>query len=117
LICRRASPFEATRPALTKAASSTPSRRLELGARNLDGRQALGERAFLEGLRAVSAALLARRAAVQQRGRLGREHLLGLVDLGALQRREPRDLVQRQVVNSFRKRPTSASSVLRQNCQ
>ena len=36
-------------------------------------------------------------AAVQQRRRLGRQHLLGLVDLGALQRRELGDLVQRQV--------------------
>src|SRR5262249_70559 len=70
---------------------------LQLGARHLDGRQAGGERAFLEGLARGRGRGLGGRAAVQERGRLGGEDLLRLVDLAALERREAGDLVQRQV--------------------
>ena len=47
--------------------------------------------------RAVSAACVGRGVAVGERRRLGGEDLLGLVDLRALQRLEPRDLVERQL--------------------
>ena len=80
LIWRRASPLEATRPALTNAVS-TPRPAVQLAARNFDRRQALGERAFLESLLRGLGGLVGGVAAVQQRGRLGRQHLLGLVDL------------------------------------
>ena len=52
-------------------------------------------RAFLEGRARGVGGLFGRGAAVQQRGRLGGEHLLRLVDLLALQRRELGDLRQR----------------------
>ena len=81
-------------PARTKAAR-TPSPR-EFGRRDLDGRQRSASAPSSKVLRAVSAAASAASRAMQQRGRLGGEHLLRLVDLGALQRRQPRDLVQRQ---------------------
>ena len=48
---------------------------------------------------ACAVSLASRRglAAVQHRGRLGRQHDLGLVDLRAVERFQPRDLVERQV--------------------
>ncbi len=70
--------------------------RLELGARDLDRRQRLRERAFLEGAARGLGGFVGGGAAVHQRGRLGRQHLLGLVDLLALERGQPADLVERQ---------------------
>ena len=68
---------------------------VERARRNVDGRQGVGERAFLEGLARRSFGLIRSGAAVHQRGRLVGEHLLRLVDLGALERRELLDLVER----------------------
>ena len=64
--------------------------------RYVDARQARAEPAFLEGRARRGGGLISRGAAVDQRGRLGREHLLGLVDLGAFQRCEALDLSERQ---------------------
>ena len=47
--------------------------------------------------RAASAACVGRGAAVEEGGRLGRQHLLGLVDLAAVKRLQARDLVHRQL--------------------
>ena len=69
---------------------------VEVGALDLDGRQRFRERAFLESAARGLGRLIGRRAAMHQRGRLGGENLLRLVDLGALERRETRDLVERQ---------------------
>ena len=63
---------------------------------HLDLRQGQRQRAFLEGGLRGGGGLLGGLAPMHQRGRLGRQGLLGLVDLRALQRAEPRDLVQRQ---------------------
>ena len=99
-------------------AVSTPSPASSTARGDLDGRQILRQRALLERLARRLGRLLGRRAAVQQRGRLGREHLLGLVDLRALPSAASRAISSiGRVVKSLRKRPTSASSVLRQNCQ
>ena len=93
--CRRASLVEGTSLAYSGPnAVSTPSPASSTARGTSHGRQTLGERALLEGL----ARRLGRRcggfAAVQERRRLGRQHLLRLVDLGAVERFEPRDLVQ-----------------------
>ena len=66
-------------------------------ARQVDGGQRVGLGAFLEGAPRGLGRLLGRRLAVSQGGDLGGEDLLGLVDLLAAQRLEPRDLVERQV--------------------
>ena len=82
-LARAPSPFEATRPALTKALS-TPRPASSSARGDFDRRQAFGERAFLESLARGVGGLLGGVAAVQQRGRFGGEHLLRLVDLAAL---------------------------------
>ena len=69
--------------------------RVEQLGRDLDGRQAFGQRALLEGLARGLGGLLRGLAAVEEGGRFRREHLLRLVDLGAVERFEPGDLVQR----------------------
>ena len=66
-------------------------------ARHADGRQRVGPRAFLEGAACGFGGILGRLPAVRQRRDLGGEDLLGLVDLLALQRLEPRDLVERHL--------------------
>ena len=94
---RRTSPFEPARPARTKSASDGDAGG-EFGARD---RRSVGSAspsaAFLEGAARRLGRLVRRVAAVEERGRLGGEHLLRLVDLGAVERREPRDLVERQL--------------------
>ena len=64
--------------------------------RNFNGRQALGNCAFLKRLPRRFGCLIGGVAAVQQGGCFGRQHLLGLVDLAALQRRKLVDLADRQ---------------------
>ena len=73
----------------------------EFGVRNLDRRQAFGDGAFLKGLPRGFGRGIGRVAAVQQRGCFRRQHLLGFVDLGALQRRELGDLADRQDREQF----------------
>ena len=117
LISLRASVRLSARPA-SCSSSKAGDAGGEPRARHVDGGQRVGLGAFLEGAARGLGGLLGRRLAVRQRGDLGGEDLLGLVDLLALQRLEPRDLVERQIgEESCRKRPTSASSVLRQYCQ
>ena len=95
LIWRRASPLDATRPALTNSRQHA-ERPLPARRRDFHRRQAFRDRALLEGLPRGFGGGVGCVAAVQQRGRLRRQHLLGLVDLGALQRRELGDLGHRQ---------------------
>ena len=94
LIWRRASPFDETRPARTNAAS-TP-RLAHFRARDFDRRQVFRKRALLEGAPRRIGGGVGRGAAMHQRGRFGGQHLLRLVHLGAVQRRKPADLVERQ---------------------
>ncbi len=88
---------------------------LHLGARDLHGRQVLGQRAFLEGLACRVGGVVGRGAAVHQRGRWSiLQRLLGLdADLEPGER--PGDPISPSgsLVNSLRKRATSPSSVLR----
>ena len=95
-IARRASPFDAARPAFDEGGEHADAR-VEIGARE---RRRVGKRsasrAFLEGLARGVGGFIGGVAAMHQRGRFGGEHFLRLVDLGALERGEPRDLVERQ---------------------
>src|SRR4030095_10160030 len=68
----------------------------EFLARNFDGRQRFGKRAFLKGAPRGFGRLLGGGAAVQQRGRLGRQDLFSLVQLLPLQPSKTSDLVERQ---------------------
>ena len=61
----------------------------QLGLRNLDGRQRLRQRAFLEGAARGFRGFIGGGAPMHEGGHLRRQDLLGLVDLLALQRREP----------------------------
>ena len=69
---------------------------LQLGAGDLHRRQIAGEAALLEGGARGRGGGLGGLRSVQQGGGLAGQQLLGLVDLGALQRAQPLDLVQRQ---------------------
>ena len=94
-LTRRASPFELARPSLHEGREDAEP--ANLGTRHRNASAASGAVSpSSKVVRAVSGGFVGRRAAVHQRGRLGGEHLLGLVDLGALERREPADLVERQ---------------------
>jgi hypothetical protein len=64
-------------------------------------RKAFGDQAFLKRLPRGFGGGVGRIAAVQQRGRFSRQHLLGLVDLGTLQCSEPHDLTHRQDREQF----------------
>ena len=57
---------------------------VKFAARNFHRRQVFRDRAFLKSLPRGFGGRVGGIAAVQQRGRLGRQHLLGLVDLAAL---------------------------------
>ena len=114
-ICRRASPVEATRPARTKAREhAEPGVEFR---RRRHRRSAGSRRARLprRSWRAVSAAASAASRAVQQRGRLVGQRLLGLVDLGAAERLEPGDLAERQQReqrgNGRRRRPRRCARI------
>ena len=85
--------------------------------RDIDGGQRVGGLALLKGAAGGLGGLQGGRLSVAQLGRLGGEDLLGFVDLRAAELFQPRDFVQRQVGEQGMKRPTSASSVFRQNCQ
>ena len=113
---RRASPVERVSPA-SWARFATGDALGELRPRDLERRKIGRERAFLERLARGFVRRERRLAAMTERGRLGRENLLRVVELRALERFEPRDLVLGSSVKRRRKRPTSPSSVLRQNCQ
>src|SRR5258708_2037464 len=78
---------------------------LELTLSHFHGRKGLRDRAFLEGApRGVGRDARSFRA-MRQRGRGIRQRLLGLVDLGALQRRELLDLAERQDREQLEKFP------------
>ena len=70
--------------------------RRQLGCGNRRRRQAGGAPAFFERLLGGPLGGRGRPAPVHQRGRLGRQYLLGGVDLGALERGEPGNLAERQ---------------------
>ena len=115
-MARRTSPFEAARPALTKAAR-TPKSGLQLGAGNLTvGRMAPSPPCSKRGARG-RAGLVGRAAAMDEGRRFGGENFLRLVDFGVLERGKAVDLAERHDGEQFRNRTTSASSVLRQYCQ
>ncbi|MND53333.1 hypothetical protein D3C80_443680 [compost metagenome] len=63
---------------------------------NIDRRQIVGKRTFLEGLASRFCRLLGVFATVQHGGHFGREDLLDFVDLRTSQHRKPCDLVHRQ---------------------
>ena len=93
---RLASPLEAARPARTKRRGDAEARANSSCVTVKVGRSSL--RAPCSNVaRAAPAALLRFFAAVQQRGGFGGEHFLGVVDLGALQRFQARDFIERQV--------------------
>ncbi len=74
-----------------------PEPALELGARDLDRRQRFRQTAFLERPPRGLGGLGGGGTAVQERGRLGRQHLLGFVELVTLERAQPADLLERQL--------------------
>ena len=70
--------------------------RFEFGARDFYGRKIFGDRAFFKRLPRGFRCNPGRLGAMEQRCRGVRERLLGDVDLGSLQFREPLNLVQRE---------------------
>ena len=91
---------------------------IQLATRNFHGGQGFRDGAFLEGAPGRFGGLVGCVAPVQQRGGFRRQHLLGFVDLAALQRLQlARSRSSAGSVNSFRNLTTSASSALRQYCQ
>ena len=92
---RRTSPFDEARPALDEERGDRDAG-VEFGGGDIDGRQRLGDRAFLEGAARRLRRFVGGGAAVEEGGRFGGEHLLGLVDLGAFEAFEAGDLVERQ---------------------
>ena len=92
-------------------------RRADRAESQLDDRQAFDGRRAPPNGRAPRSRLLGGLAAVASAVASVARTLLGLVQLGTLQRSSRAISSSGSSVNSRRKRPTSASSVLRQNCQ
>ncbi len=73
-----------------------PKPRLDLGGGDFDVGRLSASRAFLEGLPRRAGCPQRRLAPMHHGGRFGGENLLRLVDLGAAQRFEPGDFIERQ---------------------
>ena len=101
-MARRTSPFEVARPALTNAASTLmPALRSARGTSTVGRLEPRPPSSNV--VRAVAAASVGGGLAVHQSGRGGGEHFFRFVDLGALERREALDLVERQHGEQFQK--------------
>ena len=91
--------------------------RIQFGLGQTDAGQARGILAVLEGAPGRVGRIAGRLLAMRQPGRFRRKDPLRLVDLRSLQLAETLASSSGSSVNSRRKRATSSSSVLRQNCQ